>query len=203
MRHEGRWLHAELPQSPPADTGKTAAPSSDAAPRERYVLSMRPSIGFGSGRLGGGERVGVAGEYWFNDEIGGGLVGAVMQQQTGALIDLGPGTWSAAWVLAPVIALRSAPRSSYFIATLGAGYASVTRQTHGGFLCLGGCGPERRTEYGGYALESSIGWLGHPGQSQFEIGPVVRFEALGDFRGAAPVDYLATLNLELGFALKR
>lgn len=167
---------------------------------QKYVLSLRPSVGVGAGQLGGAERVGLAGEYWINDTIGAGLVGAVMQQQTGALIDLGPGTWSAAWVVVPTVALRSAPGPSYFAATLGAGFASGTRQAHGGILCFTGCGADHRIEYTGYALEASVGWLAHPGRSSFEIGPVVRFDVVGDFAGRKPIDFLATLNLELGFA---
>ncbi len=189
--------------SPVLFASSSTAEMSEAPEKPVYAWSLRASLGAGGGSLGIGGRAGVASEYWLTDvfSVGGTLTGL---GQTSAWI-LGGGTDSSAWVIAPVIGLRSDSMQEYFFGTLGAGYARVTRTELRGF-CLdfgGGCPPNQSTGYNGYGISAAFGWLAHPGSSGFEIGPVLRFEAVRDFRHEQPVDSLVTLNIELGLAFLR
>jgi hypothetical protein len=186
-------LHAARAEAEPP-----ATPLDDAPERGRYVLTMRPlSIGLGGGNLGFGGRYGGAAEYWVTDDLGFGLDGGASTQ-----IKLFDASSSAVFI-GPTLGVRTAPRGGYFIATLGAGYATVSRSIGSGLCFTDSCAPVQNASYDGYSIRTAVGWLGHPGGQSLELGPVLRLDAVGAFRGEAPTDFLVTLNFELGFALLR
>ena len=177
-----------------ARTSSLASAPEDAT---TYLFSVRPSTGFGAGNVGVAQRVGVAGEYWFSDYVGLGLTGTFVSQEKIFAID----STASAVAIAPVIAVRSAPRFGYFLATTGMGYAYVRRYDTDGNFCVAQCRPDVLSRRSGFTVNTAVGWLFHPGASQFEIGPVARFDALQTLEGNRRTDYVFTLNLELGFAL--
>ena len=174
----------------------------DPAKRESqrtYQLTIRSSPGLGGGSTGFGGRLGVGGEYWLSELAGVGLEGSVLGQ--GVLF----GDSSSATTVALAGALRSAPRGNYFLFALGVGYALVGHRDDRDGLCLDwwgdGCPEPTVYHYGGYTISGALGWLAHPGASWFEIGPLMRLDLVADPRGEAPVDYLFTFNLALGYGL--
>jgi hypothetical protein len=181
--------------------GASALPAAqvDSQDQRNDWLSLRPSIGVGRGDLGVGMRLGAVGEYWFSDYVGVGLEAALFGQSTGLF-----GPSQSATVIVPALALRSNGGSDYLMGTVGAGFANVTRDdtSHCGLFYTteeDDCGIHRR--YRGYALGASVGYVGHPGRSSFELSPVARLEAVSDFVGDEPLSYLLTFNLEFGFGL--
>jgi hypothetical protein len=174
----------------------------DDTERRVHRLSVRPGVGFGRGNLGFGGRGGVSAEYWLTSSLGVGAVGALLAQSNAGFIGSGTqdsvSTQDSASILAPLLALRSTPRDEYFLATLGAGYASVWRTDWSG-SCVGTCPSNSSVHYDGYALDAAAGWLTHPAPA-FELGLVGRVDITGGFRDTTPVDYLFTLNLEFGVA---
>jgi hypothetical protein len=185
----------------PTNTVPVAANDPEQAPRH-YRLSLRPSLGFGGGNAGPSARFGAAGEYWLNEHLGVGLQAAMF-----GVVDSVLGPSQSAEVIVPALTLRSTDASDYAIATLGVGYGYVDHGNPCPLVLFYAAGDEQctasRLRYGGYAVSASLGYVGHPGRSSFELGPVVRFDTVGGFsRGESP-DYLVTLNLEFGFALRR
>jgi hypothetical protein len=167
----------------------------DVGPADR--VSLRGSAGFGLGQPGVGARLGFASEYWLGDSLGVGLVGA-RGGQTNAFL-FGLGSTSAFWLAAPVLTYRGRATSgrSYAMATIGAGLARVSRsESHK--LCIAGCKEILRSEYTGYSLEATAGFVVHPWRAMFELSPVLRFEGVRDFPGRSPLDYMITVNVELG-----
>jgi hypothetical protein len=189
--HDKNNERAPSPE-PTRDSPSRAAPPS-------YQLSIDPSLGVGGGSPGFGGRLGVSGEYWLSSIAGIGLESALFGQA--AIF----GDESSAGTIALVGALRTAPRHGYGIFTVGAGYARAKHIDKGG-LCIdlfGNCPKPRTRSYDGYTIGIALGWLAHPGDSWFEIGPVGRVDIVVDPHGRSPADYLITLNLALGYALLR
>jgi hypothetical protein len=199
------------PSSPSLPEGLDPLPEQKPFPSESpgddpklpvYRLSVRTGVGFGRGNLGFGARGGVSAEYWLTRSIGVGVVGALLAESNAGFLGSGTqdfeSTQDSARILAPLLAVRSAPRDEYFLATLGAGYASVSRTEWSG-SCFGICPPNPTTRYDEVALDAAAGWLTHPAPA-FELGLIGRVDVMGGFRDATPVDYLFTLNLEFGFA---
>lgn len=193
------------PTSPALPEGLDPLPAQKPFPSEStrddpkrpvYRLSVRTGVGFGRGNLGFGARGGVSAEYWLTRSLGVGVVGALLVQSDAP--EDSASTQDSARILAPLLAVRSAPRDEYFLATLGAGYASVSRTDWSG-PCFGTCPPNPTARYDEVALDAAAGWLTHPAPA-LELGLIGRVDVTGGFRDATPVDYLFTLNLEFGFA---
>jgi hypothetical protein len=189
--------HGRTEASPERPTRRAEAPG----PRA-YWLSLRPSLGVGEGDVALGMRLGASSEYWFNDYLGVGLQAALFGQSSGILATRG----QAAGMIAPALALRSSSGSDYLIGTLGAGFANVSLDdaSQCSFFYEGADNDcHMRRDYAGYAASASFGYVGHPGRSSFEIAPVIRFDGVSDLRGREAMNYLVTLNLELGIGLRR
>jgi hypothetical protein len=157
-------------------------------PRRFYFLSLRPTLGMGVGSRGIGILAGAAGEFWLNRFVGTGLEG-------GALAEGLFGGASANYALLDLALRTFDDRNSDpsgFLATVGGGYARVRQLSN----------PSAPERFDGYCVALGLGWLAHPGRSDFELGPVFRGKLFGDLNGAS-VNGLVTLNLELGFGLTR
>lgn len=183
-----------------AQIGHADAEHIDSPPSYRF--SLRPTIGLGLGSVGAGARVGFGGEYWLSKLAGIGLEASLLGQAAVGL----RGENSSATTVALVAAVRDAPRGGHGIFTGALGYARV-EHTHGGGFCGnfgGGSCPEATTHrYDGFTIGAAVGWLAHPGDSGFEIGPIFRVDVLLDPSRRSPGPFLLTANLALGYALLR
>jgi len=176
------------------------------AARADSQLSLRGAIGPGVGTVGLGGRVGAGGELWLADELAVGAQAALSRQSSVTVYERQEK--ASGWVLGPVLAWRPRASNSYFVATLGAGYASSSREVRelGPTFCWDTC-PARPSpvvdHYRGYWLGAAMGWLTHLGRDGgLELGALLRADRSRDFRGDHPADLLFTLNLELGLAVQ-
>jgi hypothetical protein len=156
-----------------ADADEPPAARSD--PGKPYGASIRAAAGLGGGQMGVSERAVIAGERWLGDRLGAGVFFDAAAQASACWFCASEN--EATQFAAATLAARTAPRGSYGLLTLGAGYAWGRRWLRGAPSLLGrNEGTESgETYYAGAVLNLSAGWLFHPGA--LEIGPLFVVDA--------------------------
>lgn len=160
-----------------------------------YALSLRPAVGLGGGNVGVGARLGASTEYWFSDAVGVGFQGATFAQ--GQLF----GPDSSGFTLGPLLVFRGLSGPGHLVAEVGGGWGHIQHTGATGLCIFSKCNPSV-TEYVGSALDLAAGWIGHPSGSRYEVGPVARFDAVFAAKAKQSIDYVVTMNLELGLVLR-
>jgi hypothetical protein len=148
-------------------------------------FSVRMSGGFASLGLRGGTEF----ELWLSKHVG--VAGSASALKRYGLF----GASSRALYGGLGLSVRGrAHRRGYVVGVLTAGYANVHSQ--GGCLSGGGCGARHQGEALG--MEGAVGWVGHPTQSNFQMGASGRLLVLPASLGDGFSVIFPSLNIEFG-----
>jgi hypothetical protein len=147
-------------------------------------FSVRMSAGFATLGLRGGTEF----ELWLSKHVG--VAGSASALKRYGLF----GASSTALQGGLGLSVRGKAHQGYVVGVLTAGYANVHSQ--GGCLGGGGCGARHQGEALG--MEGAVGWVGHPTQSNFQVGASGRLLVLPASFGDGFGVIFPSFNIEFG-----